>query len=289
MGKSPVPPLRLVHPPAGKDLDLESRDTLVDAVDSELGMLLALPTRSFPAKSLILDTEELQGYFVILTGSAAEYAVSQAGEPDADRITLGPKDVIGLEETVRVEALTDITVAVIDAASLATASVMLREKARTYLLAAARSRGTEVRRRLVERDAKILDLEQTIEVIQGIHEGQRHELEAKLRALQMDHDDKIVDNTRLAKHLQRLARELDHKNREVQSAANILELYKQAIEETEETLEERSKELSELRKELATLSGLAPVLERLMASGNPESVKLAQKALTLLYSQAKKV
>lgn len=288
MGKSPVPPLRLVHSPTGKDSDPESRDTLVDAVDSELGMLLALPTRSFPAKSLILDTEELQGYFVILTGRAAEYAISHAGEPDADRIELGPKDVIGLEETVRVEALTDLTVAVVDAASLASASVTLREKTRTYLLAAARNRSTEVRRRLVERDAKVIELTEAVDAIQGMHDGMKHEFDSKLGAMQKDLDDRVVDNTRMAKHVQRLARELDHKNREVQSAANILELYKQAVEETEETLEARSNELSELRKELANLSGLAPVLERMMASGNPASIQLAQKALTLLYSQAKK-
>ncbi|MCC7523019.1 hypothetical protein IT407_04470 [Candidatus Uhrbacteria bacterium] len=288
MGKSPVPPLRLVHPPTGKESDPESRDTLVDAVDSELGMLLALPTRSFAMGCLILDTEEFQGCYVILTGRAAEYAISHAGEPDADRIELGPKDVIGLEETVRVEALTDLTVAVIDAASLASASAMLRDKTRTYIIEAARKRSTDVRRRLVERDAKILELMDAIDALQGMHDGMKHELDSKLRARERDLEEKIIDNTRIAKHVQRLTRELDHKSREVQSAANILELYKQAVEETEETLEERSRELSRLRMEQANLYALAPILERMMASGNADWVKQAQEALTILYTRGKK-
>lgn len=280
--KSPLPGslLRLVSD--------DGPDTLTDLVDSSLGVLLSLPTRVFPEGAFILDTEALNGHYVILTGKALEFAVSDRGEPDADPIELGSKDVIGLELNIRVQAVTDITVAVIDSASLRNASATLRDKARDYVIEATRKRSSDNRRRLIERDTRIEEHEGVVNALDSQLQAQELEFEAKSGALRADIEDRIIDNTRLARHTVRLNTEIENKNKELQSAATILTLYKEEIEEIEETLSKRSTELRDLRNELAALSGLAPVLERMSSSENSEWVKLAQKALTLLYTQGRK-
>ncbi len=271
----------------GQQPETDDRDTLVDAIDSSIGMLLSLPTRTFASGATILNTENLAGYYIVLTGKAVEYAISPEGQPDADRVELGPKDIIGHGNFIRVESITDMTVAIVNSEILARSTPTVRSKVADYLLEAARKRSTLERDRIIILASELAEQRSLVEMLESQADSLRLEFEAKLNAKTAEIENRIIDNTRLARRVKTLTRELDHKNRELDSAATILQLYKEEIDEVEETLNKRSHELSELRDELAGLSGLAPVLERMITSGNTEWASVAQKALTMLYAQGK--
>lgn len=265
----------------------DDRETLVDVTESDVGMLLGLPTLTFPRGALVLDTEILNGYYIILSGKATEYAISLEGEANADPIELGSKDVIGLVNNVRVEAITDLKIANADNVMLANATQTLRSKVMSFVLDAARKRNTSTRDRFVALECELSGQKSTIEGLESQMEGLRLELSTKLSAKKSEFEDKLVDNTRLARRIQTLTRELEARVKECTSAITIIQLYKDEQEETEETLEKRTTELNKLREALASLSGFAPFFMKMMGSDNPDLAKLGHRGITLLFDMGK--
>lgn len=267
--------------------DGDDRETLVDVTESDIGMLLSLPTLTFPRGALVLDTEILDGYYIILSGKATEYAISLEGEANADPVELSSKDVIGLVNNVRVEAITDLKIANADNVTLANATPTLRSKVMSFVLDAARKRNTSTRDRYVALECDLSGQKSTIEGLESQIEGIRLESSTMLNAKRAELEDKLIDNARLAKRIQTLTRELKDKAKECASAITIIQLYKDEQEETEETLHQRTEALNKLREALASLSGFSPFYLKMMASSNPELAKLGHRGITLLFDLGK--
>ena len=287
MSHTPKPPtsLHIVRRPTEAEED--ERETLVDVTESDIGMLLGLPTLTFPRESLVLDTEIFDGYYIILAGKAVEYAISLEGEADADPIELGAKDVIGLGSNIRVQALTDLTLALVNDSTLKDMTPTLRNKVTEFLLNASRERNTSTRDRFLELGSKLSEEKSVVKGLQEQMESLRLEFDARLNAKGSEIENKIVDNTRLAKRIQTLTRELDAKAKECISAITIIKLYKEQQDETEETLDQRTEALNKLRNALAELSGFSPFFTRMMGSDKPELAKLGHKGITLLFDIGK--
>lgn len=256
----------------------QDRNTEVDLPHGdEIAVLLACPARTFRAKEVILDIETLLGYYVILSGTAEETAVSSKGEPDADPIMLGSKDVIGINRDVRVVAQTDVHVAIVMLADLAQENPLLHRRAMEILFEAAMKNSAALRARLVLTQEELKIQRDAFEAVERLRQEER-------RTFLNERDEKIIDNTRLARRIKTLDRELSERVKELTSQMTILQLYRDQIEETEEIVTQRTEQLNELRERFRRLAALAPMFERMITSGKPAWTKVGQDGLTLLYT-----
>lgn len=254
----------------------------------EESLLFLLPEKRFARGELIVsENDHFKVFYVIEAGRAEESLVSKGAE--ADMRPLNPADVIGLTRNARVKAVTDLVVRLIDFEALEETHDRGLLRFANALIREAAIRSSSENREIAIGEQATTNMERAAaEQLNQLLETERKEAGIRLSVKNAENENLAIDNARLARRIKTLERELDHKAKEVASSVTILELYKDELDETGETLERRTAELTKLWQALAELSGLSPVFEQLIASGNPEWARLGQKALTLLFELGKR-
>lgn len=221
-----------------REEESEDRDTIEILIqpspeDESAGILLALPTKTFARGEIIVDIEHLPFFYLIVRGTAEEYALSSLGEPIADPVTLRPDDVIGIHRVVRVVAKSDLVVRVIDFNEVRrSGNRLLFDRTNEIVREAAIGASTHTRDRFVRAQEEHLELVQTVERFLG--------LEREVRALRERDVEHVKHGKMLSREIlqlreilasveQRLSHretELDHRMKELESAASITKMYK---------------------------------------------------------------
>jgi CRP-like cAMP-binding protein len=195
--------------------------------DNEETLLLALPEKRFARGEIIVSEEKISKIFYFIeSGRASESVLTSRGLPEADERSLNATDIIGLSQCSRVVAKTDVTVRVIDFASIEHEhNPMLTRFANQLVREAAISYGSQSRDRLVRATEELGELRKEMTALDGI----RSTL-ARIKQQNSDHREngrllshEILRQREVIKHLELT---LSHRVAELESALSITGMYK---------------------------------------------------------------
>ena len=195
--------------------------------DNEETLLLALPEKRFARGEIIVSEEKISKIFYFIeSGRASESVLTSRGLPEADERSLNATDIIGLSQCSRVVAKTDVTVRVIDFASIEHEhNPMLTRFANQLVREAAISYGSQSRDRLVRASEELGELRKEMTALDGI----RSTL-ARIKQQNSDHREngrllshEILRQREVIKHLELT---LSHRIAELESALSITGMYK---------------------------------------------------------------